>query len=806
MDLREIIVGGLLLPLKIYLQPDRFIDEVAGLAPDLPRNYSLWQARHKLHDVKFRQSLMTLIIQSCLVFVWGTFLTALISVFSNSNNWSKAASVFQISVLFYVTLLVTSSVVGSVAFSVWYNIVMYVLLVVFSIPFEELLFLGLFPSFVLQANAMLGARRGIGKFLWDGIVAGSIYGGVLAVIVGGEAALEVGLEKDLVAGVWTFVFAVVVLPLIGIAAFVIIELLINCHILIYPFEFCISALSWVVGRLAPGPLLQRLWRLSPVRWDEIIIPPLPGLSQLLIDLSRYDSVLGSDAIDEVSRHYYQKKAAFKALGELAYENARQLDTLPAIASYERGLDWLNSETILPDNDKSPLLMLKEISQMIDAAIQSDTPRNKISQLRLALEKAQTLRRNPGRFGPVISKWQQIITDGLVKAEEERRTLEPIRQVYFNDGAPISPDELIEDESPFKGRMDTVRELEGALGDSKRSTLLLTGNRRSGKSSLLLQLPRKLGPQVLPAFIDCQSAGIASSESAGGMLIGLVEAIVEQARRNVDKFRRDPVKFPRIDQEAFERDPYPALSRWLDGTERALGGRKLLLCLDEFEKLEDALAAGRVDERFLSMLRNIIQHHSRIIVLLSGSHHLDELPPRWADALVSTQSLKISFLEEADARDLVIRPVKGFPDIYQPDAVEHILRLTHSQPYLVQLLCGLLVEKMNRERREPPSSFVAVADVEAVIELALDRGEAYFNDLWRSQTGGNLARRVLEKMAFADGESATSVAIRELTDDDQAIRATTRTLLRREIIEQTPDGYHITVPLVGCYVRSQCRPV
>jgi hypothetical protein len=117
-------------------------------------------------------------------------------------------------------------------------------------------------------------------------------------------------------------------------------------------------------------------------------------------------------------------------------------------------------------------------------------------------------------------------------------------------------------------------------------------------------------------------------------------------------------------------------------------------------------------------------------------------------------------------------------------------LTHSQPYLIQLLCGLLVEKMNKERREQ----------------ALERGEAYFNDLWRSQTGGNLAQRVLEKLAFADGEQATSAEVKLLTGDGEALRDTIRTLLRREIITPAENGYRITVPLIAYYVRSQLRPV
>lgn len=150
-----------------------------------------------------------------------------------------------------------------------------------------------------------------------------------------------------------------------------------------------------------------------------------------------------------------------------------------------------------------------------------------------------------------------------------------------------------------------------------------------------------------------------------------------------------------------KDPYPAVDRWLDQVETALGDGWLLLCLDEFEKLEAGIAAGRFDLRLLDMLRNIVQHRQRIAVLLAGSHNLDELPPYWASALINTFTLPISFLDESDARDLSEQPVADFPPIYTAAAVDRIVQITHCQPYLAQLLCGLLVQSMNSARRIPP---------------------------------------------------------------------------------------------------------
>lgn len=62
-------------------------------------------------------------------------------------------------------------------------------------------------------------------------------------------------------------------------------------------------------------------------------------------------------------------------------------------------------------------------------------------------------------------------------------------------------------------------------------------------------------------------------------------------------------------------------------EQALGEHRVLLCLENYEVLEQGIAEGRFDERLLMLLRNIIQHRRRIDLLLTGNRRIDELPPR-----------------------------------------------------------------------------------------------------------------------------------------------------------------------------------
>jgi len=299
-------------------------------------------------------------------------------------------------------------------------------------------------------------------------------------------------------------------------------------------------------------------------------------------------------------------------------------------------------------------------------------------------------------------------------------------------------------------------------------------------------------QVVSTFLDLQNMKLGGAADAAGLLHGVAEQVNDEARRR-------GVVLPDLTRRMLETDPYPAFGRWLDSAEKALGERRLLLCLDEYEALEAGIAAGRYDERLLMALRHIVQHRHRVDVLLSGSRHLDELPPRWASHLVNTLTLPISFLEEPDARELIVAPVPDFPDIYRPATVEAILSLSHCQPYLIQLLCSLLVERMNKARRMPPDSWVEPADVEAVVPLAFERGEGYFSDLWRKESGGDTAQKLLEGMAETGPLDAAT--LKSIEPNPRALNTALRSLLRREIIAKENERYHIVVPLVKLYVGS-----
>lgn len=773
MNWRDVIVGGLWLPFEMYLQPTAFKARVAALAPELPENYNLWQARHKLKEADFRRGLSLLLAQSVIALLWVFPLTWLtvqtLAALGYPVDW------------FRVALSVAVGVAGGVAYGVAVGVAVGVVLGV-------------------AVGVALGVAGGVALGVAYGMASGmavvaplGVAGGVaLGVALGVVGGVRGSITVDIAFGA---AFGMAVGVAFGVAAVLTIT-----HLPLLVLQAPLTLGLWAVARAAPGAG-RRLWRLCPPRWDEVILLPLPGLEEFLMALVHTDSALGREALLAVAAHRYQNGAAYRAWSRLAQEEGLRVSTLPALAAFQHELAWLTDEVKLAAATRSALAGMRDVSREAASAQASESAANRVRRLEAAAALVARLRERPAEFGPALAQWESLIARALEAAYVRLQEEEPIPQVYVTDGRPVRPSRGERLPLPFRGRESLFARLEAALGggDTERETLLLYGQRRTGKTSALLHLPERLGSRVAPAFLDLQSPNLGGAEDVAGLWRGVAEGVVEETRRHRG------LHLPALDPGALAKEPYPAFGRWLDQVERALGDYALLLCLDEFEALEKGIADGRFDGRLLDTLRNIVQHHRRIAVLLSGSHHIDELPPRWASALVTTGTLFISFLEEADTRRLIREPVPDFPDLYTEEAVARIVHLTHCQPYLVQLTCGELVRMMNAAGRLPPASQVGAADVEAVIPTVLERGQSYFVDLWSNQAGGEPAQRLLLALARAPERRLARAALPALLPDEFALQAAVRSLTRREIITADGDDYTITVPLVGEYVRREYLP-
>ncbi|MCK5877760.1 MAG: hypothetical protein KAG43_09010, partial [Candidatus Marithrix sp.] len=151
---------------------------------------------------------------------------------------------------------------------------------------------------------------------------------------------------------------------------------------------------------------------------------------------------------------------------------------------------------------------------------------------------------------------------------------------------------------------------------------------------------------------------------------------------------------------------------------------------------------------------------------------------------------ISYLQTAEALQLIEQPVKDFTLLYEKTASQRVLEITRCHPALTQLMCAEIVSLKNKqdinERR-----IATVNDVEAAVSGALQCGRFFFADISNNQVSKNGLAILNNLAAQGEGKVISFEIIQEKFPDESAIT----NLLQRELIESTETGYRFQIELI-----------
>ena len=512
-------------------------------------------------------------------------------------------------------------------------------------------------------------------------------------------------------------------------------------VLLYPFLLVWNRLLFQLDNQRAENKAQRPFlRWHSAFWDEFQRLPLLNLDTHLLLVIQNNLAEGRTAMAYLSSTR-QRWAAQAAQIELDARQLEQCETAVAIAEVHPGLaagDLVGPASAL-------LRSFSRLSTDVAAALQQESAYNQRLALHAVEDRLDGLLREltrsnepyAARFRPIAANWRHIVGEKGAWLAEEAELRQEIDSPYII-GVPLTEKQAI-----FIGRQDVSSRIEQLLLDRRQPPLLLYGQRRVGKTSLLNNLGRLLPSSIVPLFVDLQGPA-SRAKGEAGFMYNVARSMVQSAKR------QRGITLPPLSREMLYDDPFTRFDEWLDEVESSLKGQTALLMLDEFEALERVLALERFDEEIvLGMLRNLIQHRPRFKVLLSGSHTLAEFS-RWSGYLINVQVVHIGFLHPNETRQLVEMPVKGFALRYEPEARQRVLELTRGHPFLVQLLCAEIVALKNEQ---PPAQrrLATVADVETAVPEALIHGSFFFADM-RSQTD-EVGGQVLNVLAQA-GEKQT----------------------------------------------------
>lgn len=552
--------------------------------------------------------------------------------------------------------------------------------------------------------------------------------------------------------------------------------------------------AWALGRLDGR---GRWLRLSPPFWHEVVVLPLPGGKAQVLALARQDRQAGLAAIAYLGAYRYKwaRRAASEALTQLLLDDMAAARDLRAIAEVGQRLEWLPPEAHA--QWKSLLGIVEKVAGEVEAALESDTAYNRAERYRETLRLLQGWQEGLAvadaslapRLLPILQNWQSLVQAGLEAAEKAEWLPNP-----YIPGSPLRTGSPV-----FTGRVPLFRALEEELAAyaQQRPALLLYGMRRMGKTSTLNQFPLRLGRQVVPVIVDLQALGTLTS--AKDFFYLLMQRAVEQA------YRTRAVELP---DPAEADDPYAAFLRWLDTADAVAERENLyfLLAIDEYEKLEWALQEGRLDERLLDILRHILQHRQRWVLLLSGLLTFDLLPVRWSDRLINLRALRVGPLTPAEARDLIHFPALMARGVHYLETAEDLLiRETGGHPNWLQAALREIVRTLNRERRLE----VTPEDVQEALARVPQEVRGDFDYLWRKVPWKSSAgeeevmayQQVLAWVAVEPGITAATLR-RRLPGAGTFVRKVLHFYADRDLLIREGEGYRWSIPLLARWLRAR----
>ena len=350
---------------------------------------------------------------------------------------------------------------------------------------------------------------------------------------------------------------------------------------------------------------------------------------------------------------------------------------------------------------------------------------------------------------------------------------------------------------FFGREDVFRLVETVLSSPDQNSVVLFGQRRIGKTSILLNLDSRLpSPPFVPVYFDLMDR---ARKPLGDVLYELAATIAQE------------MNLPQPARADFDDEGHGFRERFLPTAYAALGGQKrLVLLFDEFDVLdvtqEEQLPAKAAARAFFPYLRALMTNEPRLGFVFVVGRKAEELGIEFKAAFKASRYYRVSVLDEESARALVVLAERDGLLHFADGAVERVLALTARHPYFTQLMCQLLFERAHQSQSAAGSvPTVATADVDAVVPKVLEAGENVFEWIW---DGLPLAERIIFS-AIAEGTSERTLITEErllaILDShgirmlSQQIELTPIALIEWEMLQTTEGGYRFFVELMRRWV-------
>ncbi|MDJ0796626.1 MAG: AAA-like domain-containing protein [Calothrix sp. MO_167.B12] len=566
---------------------------------------------------------------------------------------------------------------------------------------------------------------------------------------------------------------------------------------------------WCVSRLAEAPVDWELVRsASTALWDKNTIrldTPVYATAAGFWHLHQKEPAKAEEAFAVVRSLPYGEEMYILAQTLDIFHQAKKVITIVAIKLLSLPYQKIDKERLLRPNTWQAIASLHRVIEDIQVVQRSVSRATRAFALNHAqgvltniINRPETLpEAERGLIIEIAQNWQKALLQVAGEVGEISIT-QPVRNPYII-GDPVLGER-------FVGREDVMRQLEELWVMSEfLQSVVIYGHRRMGKTSILRNAANSVGSGVQVAYINMLNAGNIS-QGVGEVLMAICDTISETANLP-----------PPSDADLLNL-PYRTFERYLKQiveTQLIPSEQGLIIALDEFEKIEELIAAEKIPPDFMGYLRGLVQMYSQVAFAFAGLHTLEEMTADYFQPFfASVIPIHVGFMERAATRQILANPVdigdiasEDFPLDCTPEALDQIYHLTHGQPYLVQLVGFQLVRRYNDQVFEMGHSrdpIFTVDDVEAVVNPEFfKRGRYYFDGVW-SQAAQDVAGQQEILRALAPHPQGLSLQeLGEVTGINyEDAQDSLGTLERHDVVKENQGRWQIVVELFRRWVLQQ----
>lgn len=356
---------------------------------------------------------------------------------------------------------------------------------------------------------------------------------------------------------------------------------------------------------------------------------------------------------------------------------------------------------------------------------------------------------------------------------------------------------------FYGREALFERLHDVLASVHRPPILLYGQRRIGKSSVLRQLEHRLPDDWCCVYFDLQ--GKASLD---------LDALVYGLMREIARV----LKLPRPERalctaENFRASLLPEVLGHLDDRPE-----RLVLMFDEFDVIDSAVNEHELtSSELVPYLAALMRDHPGIGCLLVVGRKSEELSAAVRNSIFKNAvEERIGRLARRDVERMITELAAGVLD-FDADAIARLFELSGGQPYCAQLLAHVIWSRRLRPRSESAIELPVVisrAHVDGAVASALEQGTLGLNWIFDGTvqpgyrlflaglaaaydplTGVGASQRTVEGLL---SRNSVDVYTRELAHAPER-------LTEWDALVHEGDLFRFAVPLVGAWIRLE-RPL